>query len=248
VKVLADHAQHLADIKIYSHSPLLYWWPVWFVAFLAASWTYLDNYHLALVPEKTAVQGNRLIAPEGSELSVPVEHVARSPIPGAVFVLTLLLTIVFSNAGLRGPWAVILGLCLVTLLLLVAWLGWWTPLIHWFGLMRVHMNLGGYLTLAIPLLLVWAVTFFVFDRRTYILFSAGQIRICDKLGQSEKVFDAWSVGFEKQPYDWFRRQVGWGAGDLVLRAGGAIYELPNVVSVARRLKQIEQRLQTREVE
>ena len=29
------------DLRIYAHSPLLYWWPVWFAGFLAAAWTWL---------------------------------------------------------------------------------------------------------------------------------------------------------------------------------------------------------------
>src|SRR6516162_5296449 len=41
------------DIKIYSHSPILYWWPVWVVGFLMALLTYLDGGRLAVVPPGT---------------------------------------------------------------------------------------------------------------------------------------------------------------------------------------------------
>jgi hypothetical protein len=216
-----------------------------------AAWTLMDNYHLGFVPEQTVVEGNKLVAPEGTALAAPLVRVARSPVPGAVFVLTLLLIVVFSNTSLRGPWALFFGMCLAALVFLLSWMQWWDPLYHWVRLLRIHINLGGYLTFAVPLLVVWLLTFFVFDRRTYMIFSAGQLRICDRLGKAERVFDAWSVSFEKQPYDWFRRLVGWGAGDMVIRAGGAnreVYELPNVIRVTKWLKLIEQRLKTRDIE
>jgi hypothetical protein len=112
------------------------------------------------------------------------------------------------------------------------------------------MNLGAYLTVSLPLFLIWVLAVFVFDRRTYMVFSAGQIRIRDELGSGEKVFDAWNASFEKKQYDWFRRLVGWGAGDLVVRTGGAsreVFELPNVSRVGKWLWQIEERLKTRDV-
>jgi hypothetical protein len=245
------HPAHRPDIRIYSHSPLLYWWPVWAVAFLMALWTYLDNSHMALVPEGTVVEGHRLIAPEGTPLGAAVEHVARSPVPGAVFVATLLLVTVFSNASLRGTWALVFGISVMAVILLLSWLGWWRPLYRWAGLLNVYVNLGGYLAIAVPLFVVWAVTFFVLDRRTYVVFSAGQLRVCDRLGREERAFDAMSVAFEKRPYNWFHRLVGWGAGDLILKAGGLkgeVFELPNVPRVASWLKRIEERLRTRDVE
>lgn len=239
------------DIRIYTHSPLLYWWPVWAVGLLMALWTYLGDYHMVLVPQGTRVQDNVLTAPVGEQLAVPRVHVARSPIPGAVFVLTLLLVVLFSNASLRGPWALFTAATLTALVLLLAWLDLWASLFRWVSLLRIHLNLGAYLAISLPLLLMWFLAVFVFDRRTYMVFSAGQIRIRDELGVGEKVFDAWNASFEKKQYDWFRRLAGWGAGDLVVRAGGVsreVFELPNVPRVGKWLKEIERRLKTRDVE
>ena len=39
------------EIKIYFHSPILYWWPVWAVGLLMALWTSFDNYQMVLVPQ-----------------------------------------------------------------------------------------------------------------------------------------------------------------------------------------------------
>jgi hypothetical protein len=206
---------------------------------------------MVLVPANTVVQGNQLIAPEGTRLDAPLVRVARSPLPGLLFVATLLLVTVFSNASLRGSWALVFGISIVALALLLSWLGWWVFLYRWVGMLTIYLNVGGYLAVAVPLLFVWALTFYLLDRRTYVIFSAGQLRVCDRLGREEKVFDAMSVSFEKRPFNWFHRLVGWGAGDMILKAGGLkgdAYELPNVVRVGHWLQRIEERLKTRDVE
>jgi hypothetical protein len=232
------------------HSPLLYWWPVWAVGLLMALWTWLDNSHMALVPEGTVAVGNRLIAPEGTGLEGPFVHMARSRVPGLAFALTLLGVIVFSHLWLRGLWALFAAACLTAAVFLANWLAWWDPLYRWFGLLHIHINLGGYLVIAVPLLAAWALAVFVFDRRTHVVFSVGQVRVHDELGEQEKVYDTGSIAFEKRPYDWFRWLVGYGAGDLLIRIGGPqpqVIELPNVVRVGKRLHEVEARLRTRDV-
>jgi hypothetical protein len=239
------------ELRIYSHSDLMYWWPVWAVGLVMALWTVLEDHHMAVVPAGTVAHGNTLVAPEGVTLQEPSVHVTRSPLPGVVFALTLLTVLLFVHLWLRGPWALFILVCVVAVLLLISWLEWWSPLVRWFRLLRVHINLGGYLVLAVPLLIAWVVTIFFLDRRTYLILSLSQVRIRDELGDEEKVFDAGAVAFEKKPYDFFRRLVGWGAGDMIVRVGGPaprVLEFPNVVAVSRRLAAIEARLRTRDVE
>jgi hypothetical protein len=178
-------------------------------------------------------------------------QVARSSVPGFAFVLTLLLVTIFSNSSLRGLWAFFFGACVVAVVLFLSWLQLWGYLYQWLHQLRIHINLGGYLAIGLPLFLVWGMAFFFFDRRTYMIFSASQLRVCDRLGAEEKVFDASSVALEKKPFNWFHRLVGWGAGDLILKAGGAnreVFEFPNVIRVAKWLDLIEQRIKTRDVE
>ena len=249
-RVVSNPESPVEEIKIYFHSPILYWWPVWAVGFLMALWTYFDNYHMALVPEHTVVQGNRLLAPEGVTLEAPGVHMARSRWPGIVFVFTLLLAVYLSTASLRGPWALFGLAVLAAVVLLFNWLDWWSPLYRWFGLLRLHLNLGAYLAIAVPLFFMWALTVFFFDRRTYMAFSTGQVHICDELGDSEKVYDTSTVSFEKEPYDWLRFLAGFGAGDVLVRVGGpqpTYYSLPNVIRVGKKMRRIEERLRTRNV-
>jgi hypothetical protein len=56
------HAAH-PDVVIYSHSPILYWWPVWLVGFCLALVTYLDGGRMAYVPAGTHVEGSTLVVP-----------------------------------------------------------------------------------------------------------------------------------------------------------------------------------------
>jgi hypothetical protein len=250
VKVISGPATQEEEIKIYWHSPILYWWPVWLAALLMAAWTMLDNYHMVLVPEEAVIQSDGVRVPAGKTVEAPLVHVARSRWPGILFLVTLVFTVFLTTSSLRGPWALFGGAVLVALILLFNWLDWWTPISHWFSLLRVHINLGAYLAVAIPLFLLWALTIFFFDRRTYVVFSTGQVRIRDELGSAEKVYDTMSVSFEKEQYDWLRFLIGLGAGDLLVRTGGAqptFYELPNVIGVGEKLRLIEERLRTRDV-
>src|SRR5262245_48404680 len=43
------------EIRIISHSSLFYWWPVWAVALILGLLTYVDRYHMAIVPPETEV-------------------------------------------------------------------------------------------------------------------------------------------------------------------------------------------------
>lgn len=135
--------------------------------------------------------------------------------------------------------------------LLVSTLDAWGELFRWLSYLHVHINLGGYLVLSAVIGGLWAWRFFVTDRWTYVVFSPSQIRVHHRIGQEEQVYDTGGVVFEKRPYDWFRYLVGFGAGDIRLRVGGAgghSIDLPNVPHVHRQLKQIESLLRTKDVE
>jgi hypothetical protein len=249
--VLEKKTEKLADLRIYAHSDLLYWWPVWVMALVMAMVSYFDGYLMVLAPENSTIEATQVTAPEGGSLSSPLVHVARSRLPGVIFVITVLLIMICAHTWIRGPWALFFAATTVAALLLISWLDWWVTLFGWMKLLRVYINLGGYLLIGVPLMIAWVLTFFLFDRRTYIVFSVGQVRFRDLLGQEEKAFDTSQVYFEKRPFDWFRRLVGFGAGDMMIRAGGAqpyVMELRNVVRVGSRLYQMEERLRTKDVE
>ena len=44
------------EIRIYGHTKLFYWWPVWLLCFIFAAITWYDNQRLVLVPPDATVQ------------------------------------------------------------------------------------------------------------------------------------------------------------------------------------------------
>jgi hypothetical protein len=275
------------EIKLFSHSVIFYWWPVWLVGYLMAFLTYLDGGRMAVVPPGTEarrdwrveVAPGRLEAREGlilppsadgrqthllpSDGSVPLGEplpppeapqvrVAGNPFLGTWFLLTLLAVFISANVPLRGLWEWI-GVLVIALVVLVLFLyGWWRNVLDWFYLLHIQINLAGYVFLATWLFAIWVVTVFYFDTRTYVVISAGQVRVRQAIGQGEKIYDATLLALHLQPNILFRHRVLglFGAGDLVVRTGGPqaeTFEWPNVLFVRSRLRQIEHLLQSREV-
>jgi hypothetical protein len=177
---------------------------------------------------------------------------ASNPYLGTWFLLTLLVVFVSSNVPLRGLWEWI-GVLLIALVITVLLMyGWWRHVLDWFGLLHIHINLAGYLFLSTWMFAIWVVTVFYFDTRTYIILSPGQVRVCQEIGQGEKIYDVTNLTLHLQPNVLFRHRVlgFFGAGDLVVRTGGPhsdVFEWPNVLFVRSRLKRIEHLLQSREV-
>jgi hypothetical protein len=57
--------KNLTHITVYSHSNLMYWWPVWLVCFILAAITYVGGHQMAVVPDGTvAVAGATVTAPD----------------------------------------------------------------------------------------------------------------------------------------------------------------------------------------
>lgn len=267
----ANRLERDQDLSIYSHSPLFYWWPVWAVGFIVALITFIDGSRMAVVPHGTIsghnakgtvelqekgklqdIEGRDVyVLPPGSQAEELRVHTARSKNPGVIFAFTLILIILISSVSLRGLWSIVIIVLIVLLVTIFALLDWWDPLLEWIGLLRIHVNAGGYLFISLALFIIWAVTFFIFDRQTYLIFSAGQVRVYQQIGEGEKVFDTTNLTFEKRQNDFFRHWIiGLGAGDLKVKTGGPHpeeFELHNVLFVGNRGKQIEQRLKSREV-
>jgi hypothetical protein len=240
------------SITIYSHSPILYWWPVWLVGFVLALVTYLDGGHLVYAPPGTQVEGNTVVTPADRPLPQPQERLSGNPYLGCWLFVTLLVVFVSSSVQLRGLWEWIAILTLAVIVLAVLEFGLWGPLLSWLQVLHIRINLAGYVFLSAWLFAVWVVCVFVFDRRTYLIFSAGQVRVRDHIGQAEKVYDVTNMTLQVQPNIFLRHRVLglYGAGDLVLRPGGShgeILEWPNVLFARSRLKRIECLLKERAV-
>ena len=254
-----------AEIRIVSHSNLFYWWPVWAVGLLMALLTFLDDHRMALVPEKTVLlqhsdvklesvdykDRDLFVAPAGVHFQEPHLHMTTSKNYGVLWAMVLLMVIMITNVPLRGLWSVVVIVVMVLLSIIFALSGWWEHIFGALRLLAIHINAGGYLFISLVLLALWLVTFLFFDRTMYMIFTPGQLKVCNEVGGGEKAYDTSGMTVEKQRSDLFRHWIlGLGSGDLIVNTSGAgmhHFDLPNVLFVGKKVQQIEDMLRERAV-
>ena len=183
----------------------------------------------------------------------PHSRIANSPYLGTLFLLTFIVVFVSTHAPLRGIWEWVAVLFIALVVSLVALYGLWGTIRSWFMLLHVQISMAGYVFLSTWLFAIWLVTFLYFDRLTYIVFSTGQVRVRQAIGEGEKTYDATNMRLELEPNVFFRHRVlgFYDAGDLIVRTGGPspeVFHWPNVLRVRSQVRKIERLLQTREVE
>lgn len=265
------------EIRVYSHSNLFYWWPVWACGFLMTILTYLDGSRMALVPggEDTVIavkgadvkigktsyedvdalmvkpdSGRHLPTNSDGKVEQPRIHMSKHKELGVLFAIVLLVIIVISNVPLHGLWSVIVILGIVLLSVIFALWGVWGFLLDTFKLLQIHINAGGYLFISSVLFIIWALTVFIFDHRRYVSFTSGQVRVSLAIGAGETVYPTRDMTFQKRQDDLFRHWiVGLGSGDLIIHRTGTTQEIdmPNVLFVGSKIREIEKLIKEQEV-
>jgi hypothetical protein len=255
---------------------LFYWWPIWVVGFVMFGITYIENHRLAIVPDGSKlsditteqersqnITAYRLAIPNPPTRSLEhADNVTKNPVPGEstfmtrvsqkpwmgpVFCVVLLLTVVITNVPLRGLWSFLVLLLFVVVALIISLVPQgWDSLLKAVGGLHIYINMAGYLFIALAVLVLWLVSVFVFDQRTYMRVTPGQIQVCEHVGASIRNFDTTGLSFEKQRDDLFRHWLlGFFSGDLIVRTAGAEQEtirLPNVLWISWRLEEVQQLL------
>ncbi len=255
------------EVRIYSHSSLFYWWPVWAVGLLMGFLTLADGHRLVTVPAKTEAQAREIqgyglrdvfILPEGKKLPrdsdgnpmPPTLHMAQSPKLGVIYATVLILIIIVSNVPLRGLWSVLIILGVFILVLISSLWGIWDDIVRIVSLLDIRINAGGYFSISLVLLAIWALTVFVFDHRTYVVVTSGQVRVCLAIGAGETMYDTTGMTFSKRQDDLFRHWIiGLGSGDLIIHRSNTTQEIdmPNVLFVGAKIKEIERLIKERQV-
>jgi hypothetical protein len=219
------------ELRIYSHSELFYWWPVWAVGYLMAAITYLD--------------GRPIQFAEGG----PQELVHPSQAVGVVYTVVVFLTILITNVTLRGLASVVAIISLMFLVLLFAYFGWWDEILRWLPHISVHMNMGFYIFFSTLMFIVWAGATFIYDRMSYWIIRPGQIVHEFVVGGAEKSYDTHGMVFEKVRNDLFKHWIlGLGSGDLRIHTMGAKREelyVPHVLFVDWKVEAIQKMIATR---
>jgi hypothetical protein len=247
------------EVRIYSHSALFYWWPVWVCGFIMAILTWWDGHRLAIVPPGTTVERNgenyvlhTKIPPNDSDeqlnkvVNNPAgfpQRVALNSRLGVVFVMIFLLVVLITSVPLRGLWSVIVIITVAQTAIILALADLWDRIFESLGHLHIHANLAFYLFVSVGLLLMWLATVFFFDRQTYMIFTPGQLKVCLEIGGGETAYDTQGMTIEKKRDDLFRHWLlGLGSGDLTVRTSGAqahTFEMHNVLNVGSKLKAIE---------
>ncbi|HVS34648.1 MAG TPA: hypothetical protein VMS17_03635 [Gemmataceae bacterium] len=170
---------------------------------------------------------------------------------GVIFVMVLLLVVVGTNVPFRGMWSVMIIVVVVATTIVFTVLGWMETLLTWFWMLDVRINMAGYFTISTFLFVIWLLGMRLFDKQRYITFTPGQVKVCEHIGGGEKVYSTDGMTLQKKPSDFLRHYLlGLGAGDLLVHATGAQghqIDLPNVLFINYKLRQIETLLKTKNV-
>ena len=256
-------------IRVISHTPLIYWWPVWLLGFILTGLTYYDDTRLAVVPAGTTVKVIQtdkvyeLTVPDNSSVSLaqaaadtakgqvafPV-RIADTKDYGIVYVIVIVLVIFGTTVPLRGLASVIAILFILLVTCVFAYLHWWGPILRYLGGLDVEISAAGYLVPSVALLVLWLLTFLLYDPLRYMVFTPGQFIVHKGIGDLREVYDTAQIEAEKRRTDLFRHWVlGFGAGDLIIKVPSQSLqiELQNVLFVNRRVTEIANLMKTKPV-
>ncbi len=251
-----DRLPRVSEFRIYSHSTIFYWWPVWVVGYVMAAITYAEGSRAAIVPNGSVYDEaqHAIVLPAGSEHpaiggSGIGDRSAESKNLGVVFTMVLLLVVFITNTPLRGLWSAIAVLLVVVMTVTFAWLGMWADILAYFGQISIHMNMGFYIFFSSLLFVLWAAVVFGFDRMHYWKFRPGQLTYESSFGGGQKSYDTSGMLFEKLRDDPFRHWLlGMGSGDLMIATSGAQREqlqIPNVLFLDRILIRLQKMVSER---
>ena len=186
-----------------------------------------------------------------NDLIQPRLHIAHSKNVGVLFCTILLLVIFITNVPLRGLWSFLSIMGVVVIALLFSVFHVWDDFYTLLGGLHVFINMAGYMFVALAIFALWVVAVYIFDRRTYIIFTPGQVKVCEHIGASVRTYDTVGLTFEKQRDDLFRHIIlGFGSGDLIVRTAGAErteIKIQNVLMIGSKLKDVENLLRERAV-
>lgn len=220
----SDGLNKLRTIKVYTHSPILYWWPVWMLGFIFFALTAAG------------------IGDEGG---------AAARVQGQTFVFALIFVIFSTTVKLRGANSVILGLLLAIggILLFMANLS--APIASFIGGLDIRMSSAFYLFIGVTVFLMWTLMIFGFDKVKFYEFAPGQIRERVYWGSGDRAESGANARCRYLKDDFLRhRMLGLiVTGDIEITLGdGEVWYLHNVLLAKQKASQINDLIVTRPVD
>jgi hypothetical protein len=217
------------EVRIYQHSDLLYWWPIWLYGYVCAAITFIFG-------KEIPIGGHKAV------------HVFPDAWLGLSFSLLFLLIVTLTHMKSRGVYSIVIVLIGVLLTIGVQWAFGWGRVFAGVTVLLIYMNLAFYLLVSTWLLIIWVASVFWVDRMSYWRFIPGQV-VEHHLWGVDNVYDTLGMTVKKLPDDLMLHKIlGLGTGDLVLSTTGATERqimIENVTRVRKELPYIEKLIVTR---
>lgn len=220
----SDAFNQLSEIKVYTHSPILYWWPIWALGLLFG--------FVSL-----------FVSGEGTEAAARVQ--------GQTFVFVLVFVIFSTTVKLRGANSVILGLMLLIGGILLATANLSGPIAAFIGGLDIRMSPAFYWFVGISVFIMWAVMIFGFDKVKYYEIAPGQVRERVFWGSGDRAESGANARCKYLKDDFLRhRMLGLVVtGDIeITLATGEVWRLHNVLFAKEKANRINELIVTRPVD
>jgi len=212
-------------LRLYSHSTIFYWWPVWLVGLVLGVLTRFSG-----AEYMNADRGTSLALLSGSG-------------PGILYTGLILLSIFITSVKLRGILSIVLILCMAIALIALAWFNMLDDVVAYIPTLSVHMTAGFYFLVSGTIFILWFLGICLFDRLTYWKISEGELTHVRLIGSGERSYGLRGLSVEHRPDDLLRHVIfGFGSGDLILRTAGDEHEmiyLSNVLNANHKRKLIQ---------
>jgi hypothetical protein len=203
------------SIRIYSHSSLLFWWPVWLIGYVMAALTWWHGR-----PESIGSSGQVLA------------WVHPSSNLGVIYFLSLFLIIMITNFSVRGLASGIVTLTVALVAVILASFGRWDEVFRWFGNLTIHLSMGAYFWFSTLMFAAWIFSVIGIDHLSCWEVTPGQITHKMLFGSGSVSYNAQGMALEKHRDDIFRHWLlGFGSGDLRIQTSGATHEQTDLLNV-----------------
>ena len=214
----------LSTLKIYTHSPILYWWPIWVLGFI-----------FGFV--------SMFVGGEGTEAAARVQ--------GQTFVFVLVFVIFSTTVKLRGANSVILGLILLIGGILLATANLSGPIAAFIGGLDIRMSPAFYWFVGASVFVMWAVMIFGFDKVKFYEIAPGQVRERVFWGSGDRAESGANARCKYLKDDFLRHRI-LGlvvTGDIEITLGdGEVWYLHNVLFAKEKAHRINELIVTRPVD
>lgn len=219
----ALNRNELQPMKVYTHSPILYWWPIWLLGFVS----YL-------------LQVTDIAGPGTPERML-----------GLIFVFTLTFVIFSTTVRLRGANSVIFGLILIIGIILLTFANLSGPIARFLGQLDITMSNMFYLATGIIVFVMWALMIFGFDKVRYWEIVPGQLHERVFWGSGDRAESGANARCRYRSDDFLRHRI-LGlvvTGDIEVTLGdGEVWHMHNVIFAKQRTRRMNELIVTRPVD